>query len=426
MAYAQVLCLQSEWNHCYISGISTVRYLTNAGTYASAGEIQVQTQPLDQMATRLKAMTDAGGSIEAAQVKLIGLDEIRQAAGPRWPRMRERVRSGSISILSQFIGAEDVLIPAGDGFLIMLADSRAGDTQRRCQEMREALLKFYLGEDGLTSVRAEVKNHALTPAGLTDLIASSVGHGGLMVAKGHEDEIAIAPVLVTHDHRVGATLVAPIARNEKVRRIAHNPDFILSGRHSGDQDFLELDIALLDAALARIDRNAKNGAPLVTGVCVHATTLQSRRSRESYLKWLSQVDPLLRRPLFITINEIERGTPLMSISEWCVGLRTHVSRVSLNLHYADHAIGSIGATGAWAAGFHLPVFAGAQRDARAQVLRRQFGFWSKALRSQGMKLAVHGFQDAAFLEEARTLGVDLLTSDAHWPFEALQENATPH
>jgi hypothetical protein len=83
--------------------------------------VQSQGNDLDQMASRLKAMADARGSIEAAQVKLIGLDEIREAAGPRWPRMRERVRSGSLSILSQYTGPDDVIIPAGDGFLIMLA-----------------------------------------------------------------------------------------------------------------------------------------------------------------------------------------------------------------------------------------------------------------------------------------------------------------
>lgn len=374
----------------------------------------MQVQGTEQMSTRLRAMAGAGGSIEAAQVKLVGLDEIREAAGPRWPRMRERVRSGSMSILSQHVGPDDVIIPAGDGFLIMLAESRAGDTQRRCQEMRDALLKFYLGEEALKPLRPEVKNHALTPTALTDLIASSIGDG--MVAKGHEDEMAVAPVLVAHDKKVGAVLVAPISRNEKVRRIAHNPDFILNGRHATAQDFLELDIALLDAAMERIIAARESGRNSAVGVCVHATTLQSRRSRENYYRWLSQIDPELRRALFITINEIERGTPLMSMTEWCAGLRAYVSRVSLNMHYADHALGSIGSTGAWAAGFHLPTFVGAQRMPRANVLRGQIEFWAKTLRAQGMRLAVHGFQDAAFMDQAHMMGVDLLTSDAHWPF----------
>ena len=48
---------------------------------------------LQLMGQRLKVLSRDGGSIEAAQIKLIGLDEIREAAGARWPRMRERVRT---------------------------------------------------------------------------------------------------------------------------------------------------------------------------------------------------------------------------------------------------------------------------------------------------------------------------------------------
>jgi hypothetical protein len=38
-----------------------------------------------------------------------------------------------------------------------------------------------------------------------------------------------------------------------------------------------------------------------------------------------------------------------------------------------------------------------------------------------MRLLVHGFQDARFLEEAASLGVDMLTSDAHWPFSSIAD-----
>lgn len=378
----------------------------------------MQAEALDQMAGRLRAMSRDNGSIEAAQVKLIGLDEIREAAGARWPRMRERVRSGSLAILSQHCGSDDVIVPAGDGFLIMFADARPGDTQRRCQEMRDALLKFYLGEEALASLRPDVQNRALSAQGLTDLISASVRDNSALVARPLDEEIAIAPVLATHDHKIGAALAAPIARSGRVRRIAHNPDFILDGRHHGGKyDFLELDIAILDAALSHANRLKNAGHPLAIGVSVHATTIQTRRYRETYLTWLRGVDAELRRALFISINEIERGTPLMSIGEWCVALRAHVARVSVNLHYTDIAIGSLGGAGIWSAGFHLPTFAGVQCGERAQWLRRQIGFWARSLHNQGMRFAVHGFQDATFLEQARSMGVDMLTSDAHWPFE---------
>jgi hypothetical protein len=364
---------------------------------------------------RLRAMSRDGGSIEAAQVKLIGLDEIREAAGSRWPRMRERVRQGSYGILSQHTGPDDVIIPAGDGFLIMLAEGRPGDTQRRCQEMRDALLAFYLGEDALKALRPEVNNRSLTAEGLTDLISSSVREKPI-VARAHGDDIAYAPVLLTREQKVGAFFAAPVQRGAEGRRIVYNPEFILDGRHHERRDYLELDLAVLDAGMARMQRT---DAPM--GVCVHSTVMQSRRSRETYLQWIANLHPEVRRRMIIGVSEIERGTPLISITEWCSALRALVAQVSLGFHYTDHAISSVGATGAWAAGFHLPGFAGAQQDGRAQKLREQIRFWSRSLRGQGMRLLVHGFQDANFLEEAASLGVDMLTSDAHWPFSSLAD-----
>jgi len=380
---------------------------------------------LEEMTHRLRAMSREGGSIEAAQVKVIGLDEIREAAGLRWPRMRERVRNGSLSILQQHAGPDDVVIPAGDGFLVMLAEGRPGDSQRRCQEMRDALSKFYLGEEAFATLRPIVKKHALTSDGMTDLIAASMREH--VIAEGPKDEIVAAPVLVTHEHRMGALIVGPVHRAEgQARRLCHNPDYQLDGHHHLSKDYLELDLAVLDAALTRIAAQKETGHGGVVGVTVHASTLQSRRAREVYLNWLAEIDTELRRAIFVSVAEIERGTPLISICEWCSALRALVPCVWLEFHYLDHAIGSVGAAGAWAAGFSLPAVAVAQRGPRAERLREQARFWSKTLKSQGMRLAVHGFQEAAFLEEAQTLGVDLLTSDAHWPFSNIDDSATSH
>jgi hypothetical protein len=370
-------------------------------------------------------MTRDGGSIEAAQVKLIGLDEIREAAGPRWPRMRERVRTGSLSILQQHCSPDDVVIPAGDGFLVMLADGKPGDSQRRCQQMRDALLAFYLGEETLKSLRPDVKKHALTTDALSDLISSSLHER--VIARGHNDEIALAPVLVSHEQRIGTLLVGPVHRTEgHGRRICYNADFLLDGQHHERKNYLELDIAVLDAALVRLTRMKAGGHAGIVGVTVHSSTMQTRRSREAYLKWLSEIDSELRRNLIVSIAEIERGTPLLSISEWTCSLRALVSSVWLDFHYADHAISSVGAAGAWGAGFSLSTSGVAQLGRRAEKLRGQIDFWSKTLRSQGMRLIVHGFQDASLLEGAHAMGVDLFTSDAHWPFGDAEDRPAPH
>src|SRR5262249_4518393 len=158
--------------------------------------------------------------------------------------------------------------------------------------------------------------------------------GDRIVARACKDEIVHAPVVVTHEQRIGAMLTAPIARGGGgARRVAYNPDFILDGRHHGEQDFLALDIALLDDALSQVQAAQAAGRVGLTGVCLHASTMQARRSRDAYLEWLAGVAPEVKRSLIIGICEIERGAPLISIADWCSRLRAHVSRVSLEFHY---------------------------------------------------------------------------------------------
>lgn len=378
---------------------------------------------LPLMSQRLRALARDGGSVEAAQVKLLGLDEIREAAGARWPRLRERVRAGSLSILQQHCAADDVIIAAGDGFLIVLAEGKPGDAQRRCQGMREALLAFYLGEDGLAALRPEVKKHALTSDGLSELIAVTARER--VAESGVDSRIALAPVVTAREHRLGAMLSGPLHCDSATRRLCYNPDFLLDGRHHERLDYLELDLAVLDAALARLSLWKDAGRAGIIGVTVHSSTMQSRRLRENYLRWLAKVDPARRRMLFACIAEVERGTPLIAIAEWCSCLRTLTSRIWLEFHFADYALGSIGATGAWAAGFSLPTFVSAQRGPRGERLRSQIRYWSKTLSGQGMRLLVHGVRDEALLGEAAALGVNLLTSDTHWPFAGGDAKAPP-
>jgi hypothetical protein len=146
--------------------------------------------------------------------------------------------------------------------------------------------------------------------------------------------------------------------------------------------------------------------------------MQTRRSRDAYLSALAGAPPHLLRRAIITVAEIEKGTPLLSIAEWCCSLRALVAQVCLDLHYTDYAISSIGSTGAWAAGFHLPIHSGAQCPPRATRTVDHLRFWSKALRPQGMRFVVSGVRDDYFLGEAMAAGVDLATSDALWPFTA--------
>ena len=371
---------------------------------------------LMQLALQLRAISRDDGSIDAAQVRVIGLDEIRVAAGDKWPRMREHVRTGSHQILSRFVTAEDVVVPAGDGFLVILAEGAPGANQERCRKMREALLSFYLGDESLKSLRPEVTARSLSADGFADLIATSLpGKADELPTQETllRSDITEARVFSTRDARVVARWICPVRHELVGRRLAYDCEYILDGLHHR-QDFLDLDLAILEYAGRRaLDPSAGD---LAMGFTVHASTLQVRRAREIYFAALASSPAAFRARAMITIAEIERGTPLLSISEWCCTLRTMLAKVCLDFHYADHAITSIGSTGAWAAGFHLPIYSGAQKGARSLRTLEQIRFWSKALRGQGLKFAVNGFREGEFVDEARKAGVEIATSNVLWPF----------
>jgi hypothetical protein len=373
------------------------------------------TADLVEIALRLRTISRDDGSIDAAQVRVIGLDEIREAAGVNWPRMRERVRSGSMDILSKHTGPEDVIIPAGDGFLVILAEGAPGNNQERCKKMREALLSFYLGEDALSGLRAAVTPRSLTADGFADFIAAGMQTETAdvhLLTRAPRDNIVSAGIFSARHQKLVAQWICPTRDEHGGRRLAYNPDYILDGAHH-NRDYFNLDAATFEHATLSL---APEGRAVPIGFTVHATTLQNRRNRDAYFSLLTKAPSEQLRGAIITIAEIEKGTPLISIAEWCSSLRAVVGRVCLDFHYTDHAVASIGGAGAWAAGFHLPIYSGAQCGPRAARTLDQIRFWSKTIRCQGMRLSVNGFRDEQFLAQAAAAGVDLASGNVLWPF----------
>jgi len=369
---------------------------------------------LDQIGGRLRAASRDGGAIEAAQVKVLGLDDIRAAAGPRWPRMRERVREGSLHILRQHLGADDVAISAGDGFLIILADGRSPRAlEALCAGMREALVAFYLGEDALKSLRAEISGQSLSADSLNQLISASMKQEQA-AAPPTTGEMVRAEIRTALNGGLAAWTMAPLIRGGGGRRIGYNPDYLAEGRHPAGADFLETDCALLNESVAGLEAALTAGKACAMGVYAHVTTLQRRKSREVYASSLSQVDAGLRRHLFVIVAEIDKGAPLISIAEWTGVLRTHVGRIWLTFHHTDQALAGMGNAGAWAAGFDLPHL-GAPDSPRAQNKLQQLGVWARAIHAQKMRCFIGGLLEPASRAEAARAGADFIVGEAQAP-----------
>lgn len=362
---------------------------------------------IERLAARVRGAARHDGLIETAQVKLLGLDEVRTAAGPRWPRMREHVREGSIRIIAQRIGPDDAVIPCGDGFLVVFAEATGEETQARCVEIREALVAFYLGEEALQSVRADVDRETVTASRLANLVSDDAAKPRPEL----RNDLKLGrfwPVWSARRLAVAAHLCGPCVYAAKSPRLGYSADFLGTGGHEAC-DHLDLDLCLLEQACTAAELQI---API--GVTVHSTTMQVRKSRSVYLEHLAaNLSPAHQR-MFIMIAEIAPGTPLMSLTDWTRCLKQQVPRIALDLHHRDRAISAIGSTGAWAAGYHLPAHR-IVSAAQTRTALNEIDSLCRGLRKQGLMPLVNGFQDAALLDLAAYSELAFATGEQLWP-----------
>ena len=370
----------------------------------------MESAEIERLAARVRASARDGGLIETAQVKLIGLDEVREAAGARWPRMREYVREGSIKIIASRLGPEDAVVGCGDGFLVVFADAAGEHTRRRCAEINDALIAFYLGEDALSALRAEIRQESASAAQLAGLVATTAKpkreaprRNELMLGR-------FWPLWSPHRHAIAAHLCAPAINIDGTpSRMGYAPEFLDKAAHRNN-DYLDLDLCLLEQACAASER--PQTAPI--GVSVHSTTMQSRSARKHYLDHVAANAGPAQGRIFITIAEIVPGTPLISLSEWSNALKHTFGRVALDLHHTDRALTAIASAGVWAAGYHLPFAqngsSGSLRDALNHVHT-----WCQVLRRQSVLPIVHGFTHQAFFDLASYSDLWLASGEALWP-----------
>ena len=367
---------------------------------------------IERLAARVRACAHGDGLVETAQVKLLGLDDVRAAAGPRWPRMREHVREGSLKIIAQRIDRDDAVIPCGDGFLVVFANASPEQSQARCAEIREALLAFYLGEQALTPVRADVERETVSARHLAALVAEDRPRPHVAQQRNDLKLGRFWPLWSARHHAVAAYICAPSIVGADGLRFGYSPGFLELGAHA-ERDHLDVDLCLLEQACAASETSE---API--GVTVHETTMRARKSRAIYLQHLTANASPAQRRMFITIAEIEPGSPLLSLTEWTRTLKRFFPRVALDLHHSDRALSGLSSTGAWGAGFHLPPVLSAASSKQLRTQLQELDAWCRTLRRQGLMPIINGFPSAAFLDLASYSDWSFASGERLWPSQS--------
>lgn len=348
---------------------------------------------------RLRAAAHEDREIDAAQLHLINLHEIIQNAGPHWPLVKDRIRIGSMGFLRGCLDDEDIVIPCGDGFLVIYARGEYDALKQRSAELRTLLLEFYLGQDGLKALKVDVEHHRAAAHDIGSLLGA--GPGPAAPAEGATP--MFAPIWSVRGRIIASYICAPPFYDE---------GFVDSGVHAADH-YAAWDLAFLDAAHAALAREAPSPRPGI-GVSVHSSTLHVRASRALYLERLARIPPELARRLFVKIAEIERGAPMINVANWVGLVRARVRTVLLEFHHADQPPPTLGELGVWGAGYRLPDLS-AQEGARAAEHIRRLRAWGQALRRQRLRLFIDNPRRAGLVRLAAEAGAAFVISDAFWP-----------
>ncbi len=378
-------------------------------------------QALNEALVKLRAAATDNRQVEAAQMRLINLGDVIQAAGADWPQAKERIRTGSMSFLRGCLGDDDAAIPCGDGFLVIFASADPAEVTRRTEEIRETLIEFYLGQEGLDRLHVQAVRQTLPASALQALAVDElIIEDAANTPRSHK--FLFAPIWQVEKQAIISYFCTPVLDRPEGPLYGYDAGFFASARSDND-DFLAVDIEALERVHAFLTTPKVGQAQAALGTPVHASTMQRRSLRMAYLRRLGQIMPEHRRRLSVRICEIPRGTPISTIADWVGQLRASVRIVLLQFHHTEPPPAQMALSGATGAGFVTPTAIQAS-GAEMETFVRQVRVWAATLTSCRMVFYLDNIRRANLVERARELGVRFLTAPEHWP--CIERPGAPH
>ena len=387
--------------------------------------MKVDERLIQQLAVRLKQAVHETRHIETAQIQIIGLDDIKRRAGSLWGELAVRVRETSQDFIGQRLGRHDVLIAAGDGFLVVYAEPDGAPT--KCQALQDDLNAFYLGEEWSRGLAASVHHESLGAAMLMERLTRPPGPPALDLVPPPtvaDTSLAVLPVWSVAQEAITGYWITPEHPDRAFGRYAYDLGWMETGWHREDRDFLELDLRILARAVDDIRACLAVGRRCLVGYSVHSTTLMNRNRRRAFLQAMA-LAPVETRPFLLgRVAEGQSGTPMAAIAEWVHQLRVASPRMAIAVHPSQRDLTGMEELGVFSVACVLPTAHPTALEVTA--LTRTIAVWSRELKRQNLKLRLDNVGDPRLLSLALDGQIDFCTSQRLWPAVAAPEGMKPY
>jgi PAS domain S-box-containing protein len=288
-----------------------------------------------RIVTVLRQPKEPAGTVHVAgKIKLIGLEEVKEALGSRWNSVAARAMAGAEHVIQRHCGVRDTYSRTADGgFLICFGETTEEEASFRAASLAREIRSRLIG-NGESEVAANVSAIAAAvdvpnvPGRTVDMLAATISERlNSRLAQIEErardtlrqaiqtTRCRLEPVRNPRTRKVVASF-ARLPSDLENRVLAAYSALPMSERQDFDFDRLVLGIAVEQA----ITEIAKGGSLLVL-VNVDFDVFLVRRRTERYVAACQALDLRLRERLILILSGMPKGFPKSRLLECVVRLR---------------------------------------------------------------------------------------------------------
>jgi len=270
----------------------------------------------------------------AGKIRLIGLEEVKTALGPRWAEVATRVMASAEHVIQRRCGPRDTWSRSTDGgFLICFADATEQEAAFRAATIAREVRVRLIGEGELSTtalVSAITASVDLpdTPGQSPDMLAAAIGER--LNARLAEIETRARETLRHAVHTATCEISAVRSRHmsEIVGYFATLPHDLerevqcaLAALPAREGQAFDFDRLVLGVAAEQAVSDLAAGKTQPIMIAVEFEVFLDRRCTERYVAACQALDPRLRARLILVLSNMPHGVPKSRVLECVMRLR---------------------------------------------------------------------------------------------------------
>lgn len=285
---------------------------------------------------QLKRHLASAEQIDVSRYQFVNMERVREAAGPRWPELRERAFIASRSIMERHIAEDDLIIQCESGYLVIFKALSGRQAQALTNRVRAELEEFFLGEAFMNELGVEATSEQL-----------SVEEFAATLASAEVDEPRQARTVQTepHQNKAFSLFFQPIWDQKReaiasyfVRAVnagldqpfqARNTDLMLTELKPDAR--CAVDLAVLDAAAEALDELVQTGSRCALILPAGYTSLSNPRTRSKYVTALAALPAHLRQLIWVQVRDAPADPPSNVLDETLRILRPHSPKLFVHV-----------------------------------------------------------------------------------------------